>query len=243
MKAIVLCAGYATRLHPLTLDKPKPLLPVGGKPVLSYIIEKINKINEINEIFVVSNNKFYNDFLKWKESVASDKSIKIVNDNTDSDETKLGGVGDLVFALEKENIDDDILVVLGDNLFDFDLEKAIKFFNEKKEIVLGVYDIKDLEEAKRFGTVEVDGDKIIGFEEKPEKPKSTLVSVGIYIYPKKDLKKIKDYMKTDLPKDGPGNLLPYFLPMQDIHAFSLDGMWYDIGTQETYKKVNELLKK
>jgi len=243
MKAIILCAGYATRLYPITLDKPKALLQVGGKPLLTYIIENLEKCDDVDKIFVVTNGKFYNDFVEWNNSITSDKNIKIINDNTDREETKLGGIGDLVFALEKENIEEDTLLILGDNLFDFELEKIIEFFKEKNSTVIGVYDIKDLEEAKRFGIVEAKDDKIIGFEEKPENPKSTLASVGIYVYTKEDLKKIKEYMNTDLPKDGPGYLLPYFLPLQEVHAFKLDGMWHDIENQETYKKVNDSWKK
>lgn len=237
MKAIILAAGYATRLYPLTINKPKALLPVKGIPILNYIIKKIDKIDEIDEIFIVTNDKFYEYFLNWSKNLS--KKIKIINDKTSNNETRLGGIGDLNFVIEKEKINDDILVVLGDNLFDFNLKAIIDFFKIINKTLIGVYEVNNLEELKRLGVVEIKNNKITSFEEKPQNPKSTLSSIGIYIYTKSDLNKIKEYMRTDKPKDGPGYLVEYLLTIQDVYAFKLSGLWYDIGSKETYEKVNK----
>src|SRR3989338_949502 len=198
MKAIILCAGYATRLYPLTLDKPKSLLEISGKPILDYIVGKIEKIKEVDEIFVVANEKFYNHFGEWlnENKGKFEKKIKIVNDETISNETRLGGIGDLDFVIRKEKINDDLLVILGDNLFDFDLISFSEFFKTKNETCVGVYDLKNKEEVKHLGVLEIKNQKLISFEEKPQNPKSTIVSTGIYLFPKKEIKTINDYMKT-----------------------------------------------
>lgn len=244
MKAIILCAGYSTRMHPLTYNKPKSLLPVSGKPILNYIIRKIEKCEDIDKVLIVTNDKFYAQFVIWYNQYKKDfdKKIEIINDGTTSDETKLGGIGDLWFVIEKKKIDDDILVVLGDNLFDFDLQEMINFFKNHDKCVMGIYNVTDLKEAKRFGVVEVKDNKILLFEEKPESPKSTLASIGIYLYKKEDLKKIGEYMKTDGLKDAPGHLIPYLISLDEVYAFEFSGSWYDIGTPETYEKIKDTWK-
>lgn len=237
MKAIILCAGYATRLYPLTLNKPKPLLEIKGKPMLDYIIDKISIVDDVDEIFIATNNRFYNDFLNWKNSRNFKKSVEIINDGTNSNGDRLGGIGDLDFAIKKGKINDDILVVLGDNYFEFDLNGAVEFFKKKNECVLAIKDIGNLEEAKKFGVVKAENGKIISFVEKPENPDSSHVSTGIYIFPRKSMRLINDYMKTELPKDGPGFLIHYFLKSQDVFAFPLEGFWHDIGDVKTYEML------
>ncbi len=241
MKAIILCAGYAVRLYPLTLNLPKALLPIAEKPVLNYILEKIEEINEIDEILIVTNARFYENFLKWKETYQNHflKEIYLVNDLTDSNETRLGGIGDLDFAIKQEKIQEDVLIVLGDNLFDCSLKEIFKFFEKTREVVIGVHDVKDLNQAKRFGVLEVRDNKVVSMQEKPLEPKSSLVSTGIYFMPKEDLHFVEDYMKTNLSRDGPGNLFSYLTEKKQIFAYEIPGRWYDIGTPETYKEVNE----
>ena len=239
MKCVILCAGYATRLYPLTLNTPKPLLEVKGKPLLNYMVDNALNVGVVDEIFIVTNNKFYEHFLKWKDDFYPDENIAIVNDETKSNEDRLGGLGDLKLVLNTEEIEDDLLLLLGDNLFDFDLGKIVQFFNDKKKNVIGLYDLKDFENASNFGVLETDeSGRIISFEEKPEEPKSTLISTGIYVYSKDELSKIYDYMKTGKPKEGPGYLIPYFMQSQDVYGFVLDGKWHDIGSKETYEEVN-----
>lgn len=243
MKCVILCAGYATRLYPLTLNTPKPLLNVRGKPVLNYTIDKILRINDIDEIFIVTNDKFYNNFISWKDKFYPARKIQIINDKTTNNEDRLGGIGDLKLVLDKERISDDLFVLAGDNFFDFDLNKFLDFFREKKKATIGLYNLGDISKAKKFGILELDrNNKIISFEEKPEKPKSTLISTALYFFTKEELKKIHEYMKTNNPKEGPGYLIPYFLKSQDVYGYVFKGEWYDIGTKEIYEEVNRARK-
>lgn len=241
MKSVILCAGYATRLYPLTINTPKPLLDVKGRPLLNYTIDNILTVPEIDEIFIVTNDKFYNNFIEWKKEFYSEENIFIINDNTKSNEDRLGGLGDLKIVLDTENIEDDLLLLLGDNFFEFNLNKIVEFFSKKKKNVIGLYDIKEISCAKNFGVLKIDDHgKIISFLEKPQNPESTLISTGIYIYSKDEIEKIYDYMKTNKPKEGPGYLIPYFLESQDVYGFVLDGKWYDIGSKETYEEINRV---
>ncbi|MDD5700329.1 MAG: nucleotidyltransferase family protein [Candidatus Nanoarchaeia archaeon] len=233
MKAVILCAGYATRLYPLTLDRPKPLLPIRNRAVLDYIIDRLPK--SVNKTFVVSTDKFYKDFLEWGKDK---KEVTILNDGTSTNETRLGGIGDLWLAIEKEKIDEDILVILGDNLFDFNLDEFSEFAAKINETAIGVCEVNG-DDIRKFGVVEISGSKIVSFEEKPEKPRSNLASTGIYFFTRKDLARIRDYMKTNEPKDGPGYLIKYFYARYGVHAFALKGRWFDIGSKETYYKLNE----
>ncbi len=239
MKCIILCAGYATRLYPLTLNKPKALLPLKEKLLLDHIVEKIEEIKDINEIFVVTNDKFYENFVDWKESREFSKKIVIINDNTKENGARLGGIGDLWFVIEKENIKEDLFVIAGDNLFDFNLNGFVNFFKEKKKKnTIGLYDIKDLSKASNFGILEINKDnKITSFEEKPEHPKSSLVSTALYLYTKEELKKIEEYMKTDNSKEGPGYLIPYFMNFQDVNGYVFNGKWWDVGSKEIYEEI------
>jgi len=238
MKCIILCAGYATRLYPLTLDQPKPLLPVKGKPMLNYAIDKLELIKEIDEIFIITNDKFYNSFLEWSKNLATNKKIKIINDNTKSNEDRLGGLRDLWLVIQQENIKEDLFVIAGDNFFDFNLNGFVNFFKEKNKNTIGLYDIKDISKASNFGILEINKDnEIISFEEKPEHPKSSLVSTALYLYTKEELKKIEEYMKTDNPKEGPGYLIPYFMNFQDVNGYVFSGKWWDIGSKEIYEEV------
>lgn len=241
MKAIILCAGYATRLYPLTLNQPKPLLPISGKPLLNYIIEKIEKIPEIDKIYLITNDKFYSNFNSWlAENKNFKKEIEVLNDQTLTNETRLGGLGDMWFVIEKENLRDDLLVVCGDNLFDGDLNGMVEFFTLKKGPVIGVHDVRDLNEAKKMGVIKSENNEIISFSEKPQNPETTLCSIGVYLYPERYIEKIHDYMKTSGSKDGPGFLIDYFRETGKVYAFELKGKWFDIGSPETYEKAKNM---
>lgn len=238
MKCIILCAGYATRLYPLTLNTPKSLLPVRKVPLLSHIIEKLHNVPDIDEVFVVTNDKFYSSFVWWLENL-DDKlkeKIEIINDCTTSNENRLGGIRDLNFVIESKNIKEDVLVILGDNYFNFNLGNFVNFFKETRDTSLGVFAV-DKEQAKRFGVIEIEDNKIISFEEKPEEPKSNLVSTGVYIFSKEDLEEINEYMKSDLNKDGPGYLIKYLVNKKNVYAYKFEGWWFDIGNLEEYEKL------
>jgi len=238
MKAIILAAGYATRLYPLTLNTPKPLLPVKGKPLINYTIDKLNRCKEIDEIFVVTNNKFYQNFVAWQRTAHSSKNITIINDGTMENGARLGAVGDMQFVIKQQKIADDILVVAGDNLFSFELSEIISYFNIKKTVIVGVYDTQDKKRiAKILGCLELDkNNKIIGFEEKPEHPKTTLASTGCYIFPTSSFVFIDEALKVQHP-DRHGDLLVYLMQKLVLYAFTFQGFWYDIGCRTEYEMV------
>ena len=231
MKAIILAAGFGTRLYPLTLDKPKALLEIKNKPLIEHIIEKIP--NEAEKICIVTNEKFYLQFVWWLQKYEGKKeNIEIINDGVETNEERLGGINDLQFALKQKNIDDEILVILGDNYFDFNL----KNFIQNKDITLGVYEIP-IEQASKFGVVNVKDDEVLSFEEKPKNPKSNIISIGIYFFPKNKLYRIDEYLENGGIKEGVGYIFPYLLGKEKIIANKFKGKWLDIGSIEDYEKI------
>ncbi|MBN2112200.1 NTP transferase domain-containing protein, partial [Candidatus Woesearchaeota archaeon] len=155
MKALILAAGYATRLYPITKQIPKPLMPIVGKPMIEYILDNLESVDEVDEIFIVTNEKFYPHFRIWHDRVEAakvyDKKITILNDRTTKDSVKIGAVGDINFVIKKANFDEDLLIIAGDNLFEFKLNEFVAFFKEKNKPIVALYDVKDLEIAKRMG--------------------------------------------------------------------------------------------
>lgn len=230
MKAIILAAGYATRLYPLTKDKPKPLLEVGGKPIVEIIINKMSEIKEIDEIFVITNNKFFSQFEDWLKKFNTVKKIKIVNDKTLSNEDRLGSLGDINYVIENENVKEDIMVIAGDNLFEFSLKEFYEFYKKHNTSCVALYDVNNFELAKQYGIVGVDNkNKIINFVEKPANPQSTLASTGVYIYPKEILPTLQDFVKIQNP-DKAGNFLEVLHKEKQVYGFVTKEKWYDIGT-------------
>jgi len=240
MKCIILAAGYATRLYPLTLDRPKPLLPVAGKAMVEHILDKIEKVDDIDEILIITNNKFFNDFRNWRRKFSFSKPIKIINDNTDSDDDRLGAVGDIGFAVKKEKVEDDVFVVAGDNLFEFDLRKLFEFFKEKKTSVIALYDVKDKAiAAGKYGVVEIDKDnKIISFEEKPEKPKTSLISTACYIFTEEDIEELKKSLAEEGKYDNPGDFIKWLIEKREIGGLGFKEKWFDIGSKDKLKEAD-----
>jgi len=241
MKTIILAAGYGTRLYPLTLNKPKALLEVGGKTILDRLIENISNIKENNEILIVTNEKFSKSFEDWAKSSKYSVKIEVINDKTTSNETRLGAIGDINLVLENKKIDDDILITGSDNLFEINLKDFTEFGSQKKPFPsIMLFDIKDIKLATKYGICAIDKDnKVIDFQEKPKAPKSTLAATALYFVPKERVGKIKDYMKTDLPKDAPGNLMKWFAVEDKLFAYVLDTVWYDIGDIKSLEKANK----
>ena len=244
MKVIILAAGYATRLYPLTLTQPKPLLPVAGKPMVEYVLDNLSPIGGIDRIYVVTNAKFADHFQKWADNYHATKSklnFTIVNDNSTDDTNKLGAIGDIHYVLKTQNVDDDIIVVAGDNLFSEKLQGFGKFVAEKKAPVLAVYDVGNLEEIKKYNSISVDGEgRITFFEEKPKNPTSTITGIALYYYPKSTIPLIKQYIAEGNNPDQPGRLVQWLYPRTPFYTWRVPGIWYDIGSKETLEEANKI---
>jgi len=242
MKCLILGAGYATRLYPLTREKPKPLLPVGGVPMLTRIIRRLVSIKGLDKIYIVINHKFVNNYEGWlgnyKEKESS-KPIEILDDGTDSNDTRLGAIGDIHFVLKKENIRDDLLVVAGDNLFDFDLTPFIKFARKNKSSAIGIKDIKDKKFVSLYSTCQLNEKSVVvDFEEKPQFPKTTLISIAIYFFLKKHLGLFKEYVDAGNNLDAPGYYIAWLYKRIPLLGFIFGGRWFDIGDIDSYNKAN-----
>lgn len=238
MYAIILAAGYATRLYPLTENTPKPLLNVAGKPVIEHIIEKLEEIGQIKKIYVVTNDKFERHFEEWLSGYDSENSIEIINDGTKSNEDRLGALGDIHFAISSKNIEDDIIVVAGDNLFEASLADIFNFFKKRKSNVIVLHDVKDFELAKHYGVAETSNNQIINFEEKPKNPKSTLASTGIYLFTKKTTSLIRKYIIQGNNPDKTGNFIEWLHKRDVVYSYVTDKKWYDIGSVEQLEKAD-----
>jgi len=240
MKAIILAAGYATRLFPLTKDKAKPLLLINDKPMIDYIMEKIEELGII-DVFVVTNAKFTSQFEEWaKDYKGKAENITIINDNTNSNDDRLGAIGDIQYTIKEGKIDDDILVIGGDNLFKFSLKEAYDLFKKKNKSTIVAYDVGELELAKKYGVIELDSSKkVLSFVEKPEHPKSTSCAICVYFYPQETLKLIDKYLTDGNNPDAPGNMPAWLIENDEVYAESFNEPWYDVGGFESLKKAKE----
>lgn len=246
MKLIVLAAGYATRLYPLTLNQPKPLLPVAGKPMMEHVLDNLMPIDEIDAIYIVSNAKFAGHFGRWASEYRTGdrvRPIEIINDGSTDDSNKLGAIGDLNLVIEQAGINDDIMVVGGDNLFSESLAAFGDFCRAHNAPVTGVYDVGDLNEIKKYNSIEIDDeDRITYFEEKPAQPKSTLTGIALYYYPRSVLALIKQYMTDGNNPDQPGRLVQWLYPRTPFHVWRVPGIWFDVGSKETLEEANGIFQ-
>jgi glucose-1-phosphate thymidylyltransferase len=223
----------------LTENQAKPLLKVGGKPIVEHIIEKTNSVEEIDEIFIVTNSKFYDNFKFWLNDFAFQKKITLVNDGTSTNETRLGAVGDLNFVLKKYNISEDLLVIAGDNVFGFSLNGFIDDLNDKNISGVAFFDTKDKEIIKnKYGVGVLEGTKIVEFQEKPAEPKSTLAATACYFFTKKDLRLVGSAVDHGYA-DNTGDLIRYLVQFSEAHGFVFDEHWFDIGSFESLQKADE----
>lgn len=242
MKVIIPCAGYATRLFPLTKNKPKSLLDVKGKPMIEHIIKRIEEL-DVDEIFIITNNKFYPNFKEWLHNFSSKIPIKLLNDKTTSNENRLGAVGDINFVMNEKKIDDDLLIVNGDNLFNFSLKDVYEFFRKKRRITNALYDTKNWKTASEQGTALVNRDnKIMLFEEKAKKPKTTTVSLGIYFFPREKVRTIKEFVDEGNNPDKIGDFIIWLLAKEDIYAYVYHEKWFDIGWKESLEYARKEFK-
>jgi glucose-1-phosphate thymidylyltransferase len=229
MRAIILAAGYATRLRPLTDTIPKQLLPVGGRPMLDWVCDRVGEVTD--DVELVTNARFADDFREWAKRRGG---VTVHDDGTRSNEDRLGAIGDIAFVLERTGTDDDLLVIAGDNLFDFALGDFVAFTRGKGVAsAVAVYDCGDLELATQYGVVDSDeNDRVVGFEEKPSEPRSTLVATAAYVYQQEHVPHVARYLDEGNPPDQPGRLIAWLYPREPVYAYRFAGPWFDIGNPE-----------
>jgi glucose-1-phosphate thymidylyltransferase len=235
MKALVLAAGYATRLYPLTLDRPKALLEVGGRPMLDRVLERLRAMG-VDETIVVTNARFAAQFQEWARGR---EQVTVVNDGTTSNDDRLGAIGDIGFVLDELRVDDDLVVVAGDNLFAEDISGFAAFGREVDAPVLAVHDVGDLERMREYNQVEADSEgRIVFMEEKPERARTTLAGIALYYYPRHTLPLIRQYLEEGNNPDQPGRLPEWLYRRTPVYTWPFPGEWYDIGSAETLQEAD-----
>ncbi|MBQ2879821.1 MAG: nucleotidyltransferase family protein [Anaerotignum sp.] len=243
MKAIILAAGYATRLYPLTLNMPKALLPIGGKPIIDHIVAQMDTVEDLDEIYVVSNDKFAGHFEEWAKTAKSRVPITVLNDGTTDDSNKRGAIGDIFFVIEEMKINDDLMVIAGDNFFTYSLKDYVRFFREKDRDCVCVKVWEDESQLSQFGIALLDwAGKVLDIEEKPAKPKSNTVVFAAYLYKKETVPMFREYLEAGNKPDAPGNFPAWLYRRKEVYAYTFDGECYDIGTPESYREVCEMYK-
>lgn len=240
MKNVVIAAGYATRLGELTKNFPKPLLKIGENTILGRMLDDIDQIPEIDEHIIITNHKFADIFEDWAKELHYMKPVTIVDDGTETNETRLGAVCDLLYAMDKLNIDDDLLVVAADNLLFFSFKEFVDFAKQKDTSCIMCHEQPSIEKLQRTGVVELDDYwKVLGMEEKPQVPKSHWAVPPFYIYLKKDLELVRHSVENGCGKDAPGNLAHYMVTHTAMHAWKMSGGRFDIGSLDTYYEAVE----
>jgi glucose-1-phosphate thymidylyltransferase len=242
MDVIILAAGYATRLYPLTLEKAKPLLEVAGKPIIEWGLDTLANVPGLGTIYIVTNDKFANDFQAWADRYQHRQlqfKFKIINDGSKSDDDKLGAIGDINFVITRESLTkSDLLIVAGDNLFSESLADFVEYA-KKTEATVAVYDVGDIEKIKKYGNITIDsGGVITHFEEKPEKPQSTLAAVALYYYSRETIPLLTTYLAAGNNPDQPGRFVQWLYTRKPVKTFQIKGKWLDIGSKETLKEAN-----
>jgi glucose-1-phosphate thymidylyltransferase len=231
VKAVILAAGYATRLYPLTLDRPKHLLELGGKPVLDHLLERL-PLSELDAIYVVTNGKFASRFRDW--SRGRSESIEVIDDGTTSEDDRLGAIGDLQLVISSRGLDDDLCVAAGDSLFSERLDGLVSFARARQASATAVYDVVSLEAVKRMSAVGLDeDDRVVAFQEKPERPESTLAGIALYVYTRETLPFVAQYLEEGNNPDQPGRLLEWLYPRVPVYGWRVPGLWFDIGTPDS----------
>jgi len=239
MKAILLAAGYATRLYPLTKNQPKPLLKIAGKTILDYTVGKIEQVDEVDEIIIVTNNKFASHFEEWSNHAHYSKKITVVNDQTLSNEDRLGAIGDMQYVIDQETIQDDLMILAGDSLFEFALTDFTHYFNEVKTDVIAAYP-EELEQRQRGGSVDINSEgEVVDFKEKVENPGQYSVP-AFYIFKGETLPLLKKYLDEGNNPDAPGHFIPYLIQQKPVHAYIFEGYRYDIGTLDSYERAQKI---
>ncbi len=247
MNVLILAAGYATRLYPLTLKKAKPLLEVAGKPMIEWVLDNLASVPEIETVYVVTNNKFAEDFETWATDYKRRQpkfSPKIINDDSTSDSDKLGAIGDINLVITRENLSrSDLIVVAGDNLFSEPLDDFVRHA-KGSQATLATFDVGDLDAIKKYSSITLDDEGVIKeFEEKPQKPKSTLTGIALYYYSRAAVSLFTTYLAAGNNPDQPGRFVQWLYTRMPVKTFQIKGTWFDIGSKETLEEANEIFAK
>ena len=247
MNVLILAAGYATRLYPLTLTKAKPLLTVAGKPMIEWVLDNLAPVPDIERVYVVTNNKFASDFQSWADGYSKSQpklNFKIVNDGSTSDADKLGAIGDINLVVTRENLAaSDLVVVAGDNLFSQSLE-GFAAEARKHPAAIATYDVEDLEAIKKYNNIETDATGIVThFEEKPQQPSNTITGIALYYYSKEVVPMFGKYIAEGNNPDQPGRFVQWLYKLKPVFAYQVGGTWYDIGSKETLEEAGRIFQK
>ncbi len=244
MNVLILAAGYATRLYPLTLTKAKPLLEVAGKPMIEWVLDNLAPVPGIETVYVVTNDKFAKDFQEWADAYSKSQpklKFKIVNDGSRSDADKLGAIGDIRLVLTREELTSEpLIVVAGDNLFS---EPLAEFAAAAagSAATLATYDVGDLEAIKKYSAIQTDAEGVIThFEEKPEKPETTLTGIALYYFAAETLELFTTYIAAGNNPDQPGRFIQWLHTRRPVKTYQIKGTWYDIGSKETLEEANRI---
>ena len=241
MKCLLLVAGYATRLYPLTKDKPKSLLPVGGKTILERLIDKIDQVPQINEIILVSNARFVEQFRVYIKEIGQDNRISIINDGTQDNESRLGAIGDMDLAIRQRAIGEDLMVLAGDNLFDFSLVDFATYQASVNADCVTAHKEVRMAALQKTGVAELDAwGRVLSFEEKPAKPRSNFAVPPFYLYKKETLPLIRTYLEEGNNADAPGQFVGWLVRKKPVYAFRFTGKRHDIGSLESYREAQRL---
>ena len=239
MTSIILAAGYATRMYPLTLNYPKPLLEVGGKKIIDWLIEDLEKAG-VERTVVVSNHKFISQFQAWAEGR---ENIIVLDDGSEDNDHRLGAVKDIEFAIEEANIDDDIVVLAGDNVLNFSLSSFIDYGREKKTSCIMRHEENDKNKLRKTGVIEINEDELVlNMEEKPKEPKSNWAVPPFYYYTKEDKDLIKEGIASGCGTDAPGSFVSWLVKTRPVHAYRMIGERFDVGSIEGYEKIKKEYK-
>jgi glucose-1-phosphate thymidylyltransferase len=245
VKAVVLAAGYATRLRPLTDTIPKPLLPLAGRPMLEYLLGRIEAVEDVDGIYVVTNDRFAGDFARWASQRSGRLQLAVLNDGTTSNEDRLGAIGDIRFAIEEAGLgEEELLVVAGDNLIEYSLDEFVRFWRGKGDgAAIAVHRIDDPELIKQYGVAELDADdRVVSLEEKPAEPKSDLAATAAYLYRPEHLALIGLYLDEGNPRDAPGHFVVWLYPRAPVYGYRFEGAWMDIGDPEQLLEADNRLR-